>query len=110
MSCFVILPNQLFEDITVLRGYKEIFLLEEPHYFSSDIKPNKIKIAYMRACMLCYYDYLKANHINVIYKSFAEIIKTNYLFLAKFTKRFLYEITDFKLSYKYKLKLKRLCF
>lgn len=102
MSCFVILPNQLFEDITVLRGYKEIFLLEEPHYFASDIKPNKIKIAYMRACMLCYYDYLKANHINVIYKSFAEIIKTNYLFLAKFTKRFLYEITDFKLSYKYK--------
>ena len=67
MSCFVILPNQLFENIDILKGFKDIFLIEEPHYFSETIKPNKIKIAYMRACMLFYYDYLKNNGINSIF-------------------------------------------
>lgn len=101
MNCFVILPNQLFENITILKGFKDIYLIEEPHYFSNTIKPNKIKIAYMRSCMLFYYDYLKDNHINVIYKSFEEITKDNYRFLKKFDKIVLYEITDYKLKSKY---------
>lgn len=98
MSCFIILPNQLFENVDLLKGFKDIFLMEEPHYFSGDIKPNKIKIAYMRACMLFYYDYLKENGINVIYKSY----DNNYNFLKKFSKIVLYEITDHKLKAKYK--------
>jgi len=101
MNCFVILPNQLFENINILKGFKDIYLIEEPHYFSNTIKPNKIKIAYLRSCMLFYYDYLKYNHINVVYKSFEEITKDNYNFLKKFNKIILYEITDYKLKSKY---------
>ena len=102
-SIFVILPNQLFEpDFVLLKKYNKIYLIEEPYFFSETIKPNKIKIAYMKACMLCYYDYLKLNKVdNVFYISFEEIIKNKYDFLMNKLIN-LYEINDFKLSYKYK--------
>ena len=102
-SIFVILPNQLFEpDFVLLKKYSKIYLIEEPYFFSETIKPNKIKIAYMKACMLCYYDYLKLNKVdNVFYISFEEIIKNKYDFLMNKLIH-LYEINDFKLSYKYK--------
>ena len=32
---FLILPNQLFEDVKPLKAYEELFIIEEPHYFSS---------------------------------------------------------------------------
>lgn len=103
---FLILPNQLFEDINKLKGFKEIYLIEEPHYFSTtDIKPNKIKIAYLRACMRHYYDYLKSvlgvKKINYI--EFKDLLKskTDYKFLKKGVFH-CYDINDFKLIEKYK--------
>ena len=58
MDILLILPNQLFniqyKSISV--SIKHIYIIEEPHYFSTnEIKPNKIKIAYLRACMKYYY-------------------------------------------------------
>ena len=84
---FLILPNQLFEDIELLKGFKEIFIIEEPYYFSTtEIKPNKIKIAYMRSCMRYYYDYLKSQIKNskITYIEFKDLINDkDYLFLKK---------------------------
>ena len=61
MKVFIIFPTQLFEEtIEILDNYDKIIIIEEPHYFSSnEIKPNKIKIAYLRACMRLYYNNLK---------------------------------------------------
>lgn len=102
---FLILPNQLFEDIELLKGFKEIFIIEEPYYFSTtEIKPNKIKIAYMRSCMRYYYDYLKSQIKNskITYIEFKDLINDkDYLFLKK-NKFICYDINDFKLRDKYK--------
>jgi len=104
MNIFIILPNQLFEyNYDFLKGFNEVFIIEEPYYFSSIIKPNKIKIAYMRACMKYYYDDLKNNNINVIYINFEEI--NNYHFIINKLKNdnilMIYEINDYKLKNKY---------
>ena len=107
MTTFIILPNQLFENnYRFLKEFSKVFIIEEPYYFSGSIKPNKIKVAYLRACMRYYYEDLRANKINVIYITFDEIIKDNYLFLNG-KEVFVYELTDFKLQLKYKsLKIK----
>jgi len=95
---FIILPNQLFQEtIEHLRKFKydEIWIIEEPHYFSTPaIKPNKIKIAYLRACMRYYYDNLIKEGFKVIYKEFDKsfIPKGEY---------YLFELTDHKLKDKY---------
>ena len=40
---FLILPNQLFQDTIKLKSYSYIYLIEEPHYFSSnEMKRMKI--------------------------------------------------------------------
>ena len=102
MDIFLILPNQLFEDtIKHIKenNYKKIIIYEEPHYFSSDIKPNKIKIAYLRACMKYYYNNLitKEKIKNISYNecSDKEILNSN-------NNYFCYEINDYKLLNKYK--------
>ena len=78
---FLILPNQLFEETIKLRSYSNIYLIEEPHYFStSEIKPNKIKIAYMRSCMQFYYDKLKKEGFNITYIDYSTLINNNYDF------------------------------
>jgi deoxyribodipyrimidine photolyase-related protein len=103
MDIFLILPNQLFENTLKhikTANYKKIIIYEEPHYFSSDIKPNKIKIAYLRACMKYYYNNLitKEKIKNVSYCEFAdkEVLTSNNTYYC-------YEITDYKLLNKYKL-------
>jgi deoxyribodipyrimidine photolyase-related protein len=96
---FLILPNQLFQEtIEHLKkvNYKEIWIVEEPHYFSTSlIKPNRIKIAYLRACMRYYYDNLLKIGFKVIYKEF-----DNSQLLPK-EEYFSYELTDYKLAEKY---------
>jgi deoxyribodipyrimidine photolyase-related protein len=104
---FLILPNQLFEETIKLRSYSNIYLIEEPHYFStSEIKPNKIKIAYMRSCMQFYYDKLKKEGFNITYIDYSTLINNNYDFLKK-DNCYSYEINDFKLKSKFSnLKIK----
>ena len=58
-TALIILPNQLYEhqDAT----YTHTYVIEEPVYFYDakyhPYRPNKIKIAYMRACMRYYFDH-----------------------------------------------------
>ena len=106
MNIFLILPNQLFEDnYKFLRGFDKVYMIEEPHYFSSaTIKPNKIKVAYLRACMRFYYDDLRKNKVDVSYIAFTEI-QDFYKKIAKgssLNQIMAYEITDFKLEGKFK--------
>jgi len=99
---FLILPNQLFDETIKLKSYSYIYLIEEPHFFSNaEIKPNKIKIAYMRACMRFYYDKLKKEGFKVNYIEYSQLLKNNYDFLKKDT-CYSYDINDFKLREKYK--------
>jgi deoxyribodipyrimidine photolyase-related protein len=107
---FLILPNQLFEDVKPLNAYDELFIIEEPHYFSTaEIKPNKIKIAYMRACMRFYYDKLKKEGFKITYINFSDLTKpSGYSFMKK-DDCYCYDLNDFKLRERYKsLKLPEL--
>jgi len=98
---FLILPNQLFDETIKLKSYSNIYIIEEPHYFTTnEIKPNKIKIAYMRACMKYYYDKLKKN-FKINYINYSELLNNNYDFLKK-ESCYCYDINDFKLREKYK--------
>ena len=103
MNIFLVLPNQLFEEtinhINERNGfYNKIVIYEEPHYFSDEIKPNKIKIAYLRACMRYYYDTLKKNFsLNKI--NYCEYIN-NSSPLNKTDNYYCYEINDYKLMNK----------
>ena len=96
---FLILPNQLFQEtIEHLKSfkYKEIWIVEEPHYFSTElIKPNKIKIAYLRACMRLYYDNIIKTGLKVIYKNYDNSL------LSSKEEYYSFKITDHKLTEKY---------
>jgi len=74
---FIVFPTQLYNDIKILDEYKKIYLLEEPRYFT-DFKFHKLKLAYHRATMKKYYDYLKTKNINVSYINFDKVTKTFY--------------------------------
>ena len=56
---FLVLPNHLFKDVTNLKKYDKVYLLEEAEYFRETC--NKVRLAYMRASMKYYQDYLKKN-------------------------------------------------
>lgn len=79
---FIIFPNQLFEDTGIFRQHSHVILIEEPIYFYDPvhrpIRPNKIKIAYMRACMRWYHDFLKSHGISVTYVEYEEVLKNGY--------------------------------
>jgi deoxyribodipyrimidine photolyase-related protein len=72
---FVILPNQLFDKMYLLDGYKYI-IYEHPHYFES-YNYNKKKLILHRASMKCYFDYLKSNKFNVKYVEFNKKLDVN---------------------------------
>ena len=56
---FIIFPHQLFyNNDKKLKEYETIYLIEEPRYFT-DFNFHKLKLAYHRASMKKYYDYLK---------------------------------------------------
>ena len=61
---YLIFPNQLFYNIKNIDCI--ILLIEEPRYFT-DFKFHKLKLAYHRATMKKYYDYLKKkNFLHII--------------------------------------------
>lgn len=103
MDIFLILPNQLFENNTdYLKKFSKVYLIEEPHYFSAEIKPNRIKVSYMRACMKFYFDYLQSKNVKVEYIEFNKLQSGDYSFLKdKKLRNYSYEINDFKLENKY---------
>ena len=79
---FLIFPTQLYYNITNLREYDTIYLIEEPRYFT-DFKFHKLKLAYHRATMKKYFSYLKSKKINVKYIDFFNVDSDFYLKIKK---------------------------
>lgn len=73
MKKIIILPTQLFDNIRLLKN-KSIYLIEEPFYFTR-FKFHKLKIAYHRATMKKYYQYLKDKKFQVDYIEFKDVEK-----------------------------------
>lgn len=69
---FIIFPNTLFEDIE-LKEYNNIYIIEDEIYFKK--KTNKVKLAYMRACMKFYEEYLKSLGYKPIYINYKNSLK-----------------------------------
>lgn len=99
-NTFLIFPIHLFENISILKNYKCIYLIEEPRYFT-DFCFHKLKLAYHRATMKFYFDYLKQNNLNVKYIEFKEITNDWYSKL-KYDKIDCYEVFDIILESKLK--------
>jgi len=76
MNIFLLFPIHLFSNIDILKKNK-VYLIEEPRFFT-DFKYHKLKIAYHRATMKSYYQYLKSKNINVIYIEFHEDLNNFY--------------------------------
>lgn len=84
MRLFVVFPNHLYEStIPLLKQYDKVYLIEEPMHFYDfkyrAFKYNKIKLAYLRASMKFYYDYLKSKNVKAEYINFDQV--KNYAFL-----------------------------
>jgi deoxyribodipyrimidine photolyase-related protein len=85
---FLIFPTQLFSNIKHLINWnnnnsnknKIIYLIEEPRYFT-DFAFHKLKLAYHRASMKKYYDFLKKKKFNIKYIDFEKVTKIFYLSL-----------------------------
>jgi len=57
IDLFLIFPIHLYKNIETLYG-KNIYIIEETR-FMTEFKYHKLKLAYHRASMKNYYDYLK---------------------------------------------------
>lgn len=55
---FIVLPHQLFEDIELLSTYDNIFIVEDPVYFTR-LPFHKLKLVFHRATLKYYYDYVR---------------------------------------------------
>jgi deoxyribodipyrimidine photolyase-related protein len=84
MDIFIIYPVNLFSNIDLLKD-KYIYLIEEPRFFI-DFNYHKLKLAYHRATMKSYYDYLKNNNIKIEYINYNEKIDELYKKINKITK------------------------
>lgn len=78
-GAFIILPIHLFKNIDAISKLKikKIIMIEEPRFFT-DYKFHKLKLAYHRATMKYYYDYLKKSKFNVLYYEYNEVNKSLY--------------------------------
>ena len=70
-NVFIILPNQLFEDISILKKYHKIYLWEHPKFFTK-FKYHKLKLVYHKATMSNYYEYLQSKNLKVTYIKYNE--------------------------------------
>lgn len=71
MKIFLVFPTQLFKDIEPLKEANEVYVIEEEIYFTK-YKFHKLKLAYHRATMKKYYDYLRDKKFKVRYFDFDE--------------------------------------
>lgn len=74
---FLIFPHQLYYNLKHLDKDYHIYLIEEPRYFT-DFNFHKLKLAYHRATMKKYYDYLSGKKYKVTYVEFNKINNTFY--------------------------------
>ena len=92
MDIFIIFPIHLYSDIKNLYN-KTVYLIEDHRYFT-DFKYHKLKLAYHRATMKSYYDYLLSEKVNVKYIEFSKVEEA-YKELNKFEKNiYTYDCCD----------------
>ena len=104
---FLIFPTQLFYNTNHLNEWlklestkdKDVYLIEEPRYFT-DFNFHKLKVAYHRASMKKYYDYLKKK-FKVKYINFEQVTKIFYISLkSEINNIYIISPGDFKLEKK----------
>ena len=66
----IILPNQLFKDLSELKNVKTLYLIEHPIYFTK-YNFHPLKLIFHRATMKYYQDYInKKYNFNIKYINF----------------------------------------
>jgi deoxyribodipyrimidine photolyase-related protein len=101
MTIFLLFPIHLFKNIDNLKEKNlKVYLIEDNRYFI-DFKYHKLKLAYHRASMKSYFDYLKSNKINVEYLEFNQDLEKFYKNL-KVEKIKMYDPNDHPLEKKIK--------
>ena len=91
---YIIFPTQLYYDIKLNKEYN-YFLLEEPRYFT-DFNFHKLKLAYHRATMKKYFDYLQKKKYKIKYIEFDQVNN----FYNKINNCICIDPTDYKLKKK----------
>jgi len=74
MKIFLLFPIHLYSNIDILKNYDMVYLIEDKRFFT-DFKYHKLKIAYHRATMKYYYDFLIKNNFKVKYIEYNDKIK-----------------------------------
>ena len=115
-SCFLIFPNQLFDDIhknKVLNTVDAVFLIEDPLFFVATkerpFHPNRVKIGYMRACMK-HYESILQKKLGISKIQYIDSTRFNqnktYTFLKPYTSISYYDVCDHLLESKIQSQLK----
>lgn len=107
MDIFLIFPIHLFSNIKLLKD-KTVYIIEEPRYFT-DFKYHKLKLAYHRASMKHYFDFLIKNNIKAHYFDFKRITNDFYIKLKDDSQNICcYDTNDLLLNNKLKKNIKTL--
>jgi deoxyribodipyrimidine photolyase-related protein len=102
---FLLFNVHLFKNIDNLKGYK-VYLIEEPRYMT-DFQFHKLKLAYHRATMKKYYNYLIDNKISVKYIEYKDVTDSFYSEM-KDSIIAMYDPNDFPLESKLKKIIKNI--
>lgn len=86
-QAFIVLPNQLFEQLPATEGPCKIFIIEE-HLFFRQFEFHKAKIAFHRASMRSYADHLGSQGLSVDYIESTDKKSDIRQFLKEFKKKF----------------------
>lgn len=105
-TAIVIFSNQLYENKQEIKKCDHTFLVEDPIYFNEVVKPNKIKIAYLRAAGKCYFDTVLKGPKTYI--TCEEVKVGGYKFLDRFDEVVMYDPTDIQVMTKIKKNVKNL--
>ena len=102
MNIFLLYPTQLFKNIDLLQN-KKVYLIEDPIFFL-DFQYHKLKLAYHRATMKKYQEYIKNKNINITYINFENATKDFYNNINNISsnKIEIYQVYDNKLMKKCK--------
>ena len=85
---YIIFPTQIYYNNELIKKikskYTNVYLIEEPTYFIK-FKYHKLKLAYHRASMKKYYDYLKSLNLQVFYIEYKDVTELFYKKLKNVT-------------------------
>lgn len=85
-SALLLFPIHLFKEHDLVRSYNHIYLIEEPRYFT-DYAFHKLKLAYHRASMKYYHDYIKKSVRGKTKITYVEFHKVNHTFYQNLAKK-----------------------